>query len=106
DGLDRPCPITCFAADALIASEHDGRNHLSSWVVGPLAWCNAGGAHHIDNTGREAEQQKYNKPPWRDAKPAVEHPTERGAKQHTADQIGRESKPPRKSRRVGGHARV
>jgi hypothetical protein len=58
--------------------------------------------HQIHHTGREAEQQEHDQPPWRDAKQAIERPAEGGTDQDPGYEFAGEPKPARVSRRIGG----
>ena len=55
----------------------------------------ARGAHHIENAGREAEQQKHDHSPGRNPEPAIQQPTKRRANHDGGDEFGREPKAPR-----------
>ena len=57
-------------------------------------------AHHIDDAGGEAEQQKDNEPPRRDTQPPIDEPAEAGSDQHRGHQLGREPKAARHRRTV------
>src|SRR5260370_6850429 len=68
------------------------------WAAGGAARS----AHHIENAGREAEQQKHNHSPGRNSEPAIQHPTERRANHDAGDEFGREPKAARHRRWIGG----
>ena len=74
DESDRPSPsVSCQSvADC-------PRSIASFWPRRRLA--NPGGAHHIEDACGEAEQQKHDHPPRRDAEPAIERPTDERADQ-------------------------
>src|SRR5450631_2669101 len=74
----------------------------SVWVA-PLivAGGNPRRPHHIEHAGGETEQQEHNKPPRRDAEPAVEPPADAGADENAGDQLGREPDPTRHARTNG-----
>ena len=61
---------------------------------------NSRGAHHVDDTGGEAEQEKHDHPPRRDAKPTVERPTDERANRHRADQFAGEAEAAGERRRI------
>src|SRR5712691_7402230 len=72
--------------------------------IEPVVRNHARRPHHVENTRGEAEQQKYDHPPRRDSKPAVEHPADRGADQDARNELGRQPKSAGDRRRIGGCA--
>src|SRR5215468_1855583 len=74
---------------SLLAIQWTGRGHARS-------------AHHIENAGCKAEQQKHDHSPGRNSEPAIHNPTERRADQDAGDEFGREPKAPRDRRGIRG----
>src|SRR6266446_747376 len=72
--------------------------------IEPVVRSHASRPHHVENSRGEAEQQKYDHPPRRDSKPAVEHPADASADQDARNELGRQPKPAGDRRRIGGRA--
>src|SRR5436190_10843064 len=66
----------------------------------PRSAGNAGSAHHVDDAGSEAEQEKHDHAPRRDSEPLVERPADERADQHTGNQFGGEAEAAGESRRI------
>src|SRR5262249_44862649 len=62
-------------------------------------------AHHVENPGREAEEQKYDHPPRRNSEPAIEKPADCRTDHNPGHELGREPKTPGDRRRIGGRRR-
>src|SRR5262245_32796982 len=58
--------------------------------------------HHVENAGREAEEEKHDHSPGRDSEYPIEHPTERRTDHNAGDEFGREPKTSRDRGRIGG----
>ena len=61
---------------------------------------NTRGAHHVEDAGGEAEQEKHDHPPRRDSEPLVERPADERADQDTGDQFGGEPEAAGERRRI------
>ena len=61
---------------------------------------NTRSAHHVDDAGGKAEQEKHDHPPRRDSEPLVERPADERADQDTGDQFGGEAEAAGESRRI------
>ena len=70
---------------------------LCTWP-GPLG--NSRRAHHVEDAGGKAEQQKHDHPPRRDSEPAVERPADERADQDAGDQFGGEPEAAGERRRI------
>ena len=70
---------------------------LSSWS---RSAGNTGGAHHVDDAGGKAEQEKHDHPPRRDSEPLVERPADERTDQDTGDQFGGEAEAAGERRRI------
>src|SRR6185295_676637 len=70
-------------------------SNLSSRPAG-----DARGAHHVDDAGGKAEQEKHDHPPWRDSEPTVERPADERADQDTGNKLGGEAEAAGKRRRI------
>jgi hypothetical protein len=85
---------------------------IGSALKGPccsLRRRDARGPDHVDDSRREAEQQKHDQPQRRGPDQPVERPADRGADQHAGNELGREPKAPRetcraRAPRIGGRS--
>src|SRR5579872_5392924 len=67
---------------------------VRSVVVQPGAGDDSRGAHHVEHARDEAEQNKNNEPPWRDAEQPVDQPADAAADQHASNEFAREPEAP------------
>src|SRR5262249_8004692 len=99
DGSD-PCGLTSLSLPGgMVVSDGPERSLLA------IQWTGRGharSAHHIENAGCKAEQQKHDHSPGRNSEPAIHNPTERRADQDAGDEFGREPKAPRDRRGIRG----
>src|SRR5204863_1546667 len=82
------------------------RRKLPAVLLPSLLWLlsrsagNTRSAHHVDDAGGKAEQEKHDHPPRRDSEPLVERPADERADQDTGDQFGGETETAGQRRRI------
>ena len=81
------------------------RPWLSATLWSVARWLgNTRGAHHVDDAGGKAEQEKYDHPPWRDSEPTVERPADERADQDTGHKFRGETEAAGERRRIASRA--